>query len=54
MNRGRIVEIGDGGSVLDAPHDEYTKALLAAHPHPRLAGALSATSTDLSRREGAA
>jgi ABC-type glutathione transport system ATPase component len=36
MNRGRIVEIGDAGPVFGDPQDEYTKALLAAHPHPRL------------------
>jgi len=39
MNRGRIVEMGDAGAVFHDPQDEYTKALLAAHPHPRLAGA---------------
>ncbi len=38
MNRGRIVEIGDAGGVFGDPQDDYTKALLAAHPHPRLAG----------------
>ena len=36
MNRGRIVEIGDAGTVFGEPQDAYTKALLAAHPHPRL------------------
>jgi ABC-type glutathione transport system ATPase component len=36
MNRGRIVEIGEAGAVFGDPQDEYTKALLAAHPHPRL------------------
>jgi ABC-type glutathione transport system ATPase component len=36
MNRGRIVEIGDAGAVFGNPQDDYTKALLAAHPHPRL------------------
>jgi ABC-type glutathione transport system ATPase component len=36
MNRGRIVEIGEAGTVFGDPQDEYTKALLAAHPHPRL------------------
>jgi oligopeptide transport system ATP-binding protein len=36
MNRGKIVEIGDAGTVFGAPQDDYTKALLAAHPHPRL------------------
>ena len=38
MNRGRIVEIGDAGAVFGDPQDEYTRALLAAHPHPRLSG----------------
>jgi ABC-type glutathione transport system ATPase component len=36
MNRGRIVEIGEAGAVFGDPQDAYTKALLAAHPHPRL------------------
>ncbi len=36
MNRGRIVEIGDTASVFNDPKDEYTQALLAAHPHPDL------------------
>jgi ABC-type glutathione transport system ATPase component len=39
MNRGRIVEIGEAGAVFREPQDDYTKALLAAHPHPRLAAA---------------
>lgn len=38
MNNGRIVEIGDTAAVFHAPQDEYTKALLAAHPHPDLEG----------------
>jgi ABC-type dipeptide/oligopeptide/nickel transport system ATPase component len=38
MNRGRIVEIGEAGAVFGDPRDQYTKPLLAAHPHPRLSG----------------
>jgi sulfate/thiosulfate transport system ATP-binding protein len=38
MNEGRLVEIGDTATVFHAPQDEYTKALLAAHPHPDLEG----------------
>jgi ABC-type glutathione transport system ATPase component len=41
MNRGRIVEVGDTAAVFGNPQDEYTKALLAAHPQPRLSGAAS-------------
>lgn len=37
MNRGRIVEIGESGTVFGDPQDSYTKALLAAHPNPRIA-----------------
>jgi ABC-type glutathione transport system ATPase component len=36
MNRGRIVEIGDTATVFQSPQDDYTKALLAAHPRPDL------------------
>jgi len=36
MQRGRIVEIGEAGAVFGDPQDDYTKALLAAHPQPRL------------------
>ena len=36
MNLGAIVEIGDTASVFHAPQDEYTKALLGAHPRPDL------------------
>ncbi|WP_051160583.1 ATP-binding cassette domain-containing protein [Patulibacter americanus] len=34
MHQGRMVEIGDAGVVLRDPQHEYTRALLAAHPHP--------------------
>jgi ABC-type glutathione transport system ATPase component len=34
MNRGRVVEMGDTAAVFGDPKDEYTRALLAAHPHP--------------------
>jgi ABC-type glutathione transport system ATPase component len=36
MNRGCIVEMGDAADVFGNPQDEYTRALLAAHPRPRL------------------
>jgi ABC-type glutathione transport system ATPase component len=36
MNRGRLIEIGEAGNVFANPQDAYTKALLAAHPRPRL------------------
>jgi ABC-type glutathione transport system ATPase component len=36
MNRGRVVEVGETASVFGNPQDEYTQALLAAHPHVRL------------------
>ena len=35
MNRGRLVEEGETAAVFGNPQDDYTKALLAAHPHPR-------------------
>jgi ABC-type glutathione transport system ATPase component len=35
MNRGRLVEEGETAAVFGNPQDEYTKALLAAHPRPR-------------------
>jgi ABC-type glutathione transport system ATPase component len=35
MNRGRLVEIGDTADVFGDPQDEYTKALIGAHPQPR-------------------
>ncbi len=38
MNQGRLVEIGETAAVFGAPRDEYTKALLAAHPHARPSG----------------
>jgi ABC-type glutathione transport system ATPase component len=37
MNKGKLVEIGDTATVFQSPQDEYTKALLAAHPHPQVA-----------------
>jgi ABC-type glutathione transport system ATPase component len=33
MNRGRVVEMGDTAAVFGEPKHEYTRALLAAHPH---------------------
>jgi ABC-type glutathione transport system ATPase component len=34
MNKGRIVEAGPTHEVFANPQDEYTQALLRAHPHP--------------------
>jgi oligopeptide transport system ATP-binding protein len=34
MRRGRIVEAGSTQAVFAHPKDEYTQALLRAHPHP--------------------
>ncbi|NMA78350.1 MAG: ABC transporter ATP-binding protein [Actinomycetales bacterium] len=34
MHRGRVVESGPSGSVIDDPQDEYTRRLLAAAPDP--------------------
>lgn len=34
MHEGRLVEIGDAATVLGDPQHEYTRSLLAAHPHP--------------------
>jgi oligopeptide transport system ATP-binding protein len=34
MDRGRVVEMGPTGQVLDAPAEEYTKQLLDAIPRP--------------------
>jgi ABC-type glutathione transport system ATPase component len=34
MHEGRLVEIGDAAAVLGDPQHDYTRALLAAHPHP--------------------
>jgi ABC-type glutathione transport system ATPase component len=34
MHQGRIVEIGETAAVFGSPQDEYTKALLSAHPRP--------------------
>jgi ABC-type glutathione transport system ATPase component len=36
MNAGRLVEIGETAAVFGDPRDEYTKALLRAHPRPDL------------------
>jgi ABC-type glutathione transport system ATPase component len=38
MSQGKLVEIGDTATVFNAPQDDYTKALLAAHPHADLRG----------------
>ena len=35
MHEGRIVEIGSTVDVFHHPTHDYTRALLAAHPHPR-------------------
>jgi peptide/nickel transport system ATP-binding protein len=32
MNRGRVVEIGSAGDVMDAPEHPYTRSLLASIP----------------------
>lgn len=45
MNQGKLVEIGDTATVFGAPQDEYTKALLAAHPHARPAGSAQVASS---------
>jgi ABC-type glutathione transport system ATPase component len=37
MDRGRLVEVGPTAEVFQNPQDDYTRALLAAHPHPRVA-----------------
>ncbi len=34
MHLGRVVEVGPTAEVFRAPRDEYTRSLLAAHPHP--------------------
>ncbi|HWI73921.1 MAG TPA: ATP-binding cassette domain-containing protein [Baekduia sp.] len=34
MNTGRLVEIGETATVFGDPQDDYTKALLSAHPRP--------------------
>jgi ABC-type glutathione transport system ATPase component len=41
MNLGRLVEVGETAAVFGNPQHDYTKALLAAHPQPRLSGAAS-------------
>jgi ABC-type glutathione transport system ATPase component len=38
MNLGRLVETGATATVFGNPQDDYTKALLAAHPRPDLGG----------------
>jgi ABC-type glutathione transport system ATPase component len=44
MNRGRIVEIGETAAVFHNPQEDYTRALLAAHPRPDLHSHAAATS----------
>jgi ABC-type glutathione transport system ATPase component len=44
MNQGRIVEIGDTATVFGHPQDDYTKALLAAHPRPDMGSRASVAS----------
>ncbi|WP_445149722.1 ATP-binding cassette domain-containing protein [Baekduia sp. Peel2402] len=39
MSQGKLVEIGDTATVFNNPQDDYTKALLAAHPHANVAAA---------------
>jgi ABC-type glutathione transport system ATPase component len=34
MNRGQVVEMGETAAVFGDPKHEYTRSLLAAHPHP--------------------
>jgi ABC-type glutathione transport system ATPase component len=41
MNLGRLVEVGETAAVFGNPQHDYTKALLAAHPQPRISGAAS-------------
>jgi ABC-type glutathione transport system ATPase component len=38
MHDGLLVEVGPTAEVFADPQDDYTKALLAAHPQPHLAG----------------
>jgi ABC-type glutathione transport system ATPase component len=42
MYEGRIVEIGETATVFRAPQDDYTKALLGAHPRPNPRGRIAA------------
>jgi len=44
MSQGRLVEIGATATVFNDPQDDYTKALLAAHPHAHVAGAAAKAS----------
>ncbi len=38
MRRGRLVEVGDAVAVCDAPHEEYTRALIVATPELPVGG----------------
>jgi len=38
MNLGKLVEVGPTAEVFRDPQADYTKALLAAHPHPNVRG----------------
>lgn len=52
MHRGKIVETGPTGAVLDAPRDDYTRALLAAVPKiDRAASETTATTRAMSAVE---